>query len=68
MNMTPRQLNASLFMLIGFILMAVVEPLAHQFPNAPSLVQAGIYFLSPVGLIFLVLGIYRFATKAKTKN
>lgn len=68
MHMTPRQLNASLFMLIGFILMAVVEPLAHQFQGAPHLMQAGIYCLSPVGLIFLVLGIYRFTTKAKSKN
>lgn len=64
--MTNRQAKASTLILIGFVLIVATEPLANAFSNSASvLLMAGIHSLSPLGLIFLVIGIYRAATKGK---
>ena len=68
MEMTPRKLNAVVLLGIGILLMLATEPLAKSMVGSPPLVLAGINFLSPVGVIFFVLGIYRFATNEKPKK
>jgi len=65
MNLTDRQLRASILIVIGLALMAAPEPLLKAFAGSPPLVLAGITFLSPLGLIFFVIGIYRASTKGK---
>jgi hypothetical protein len=65
MNLTDRQLRASILIVIGLVLMAAPEPLLKAFSGSPPLLLAGVSFLSPLGLIFLVIGIYRASTKGK---
>ena len=64
MSQTPRQLNALILIGIGILLIMsprAVAPMLQGF-GGPS-VMAAVYFLSPLGLIFLAIGIYRYATK-----
>lgn len=64
--MTNRQAKASVLIFIGIVLMMTTEPLAKALASStPPLIMAGVYSLSPLGLICLVIGIYRAVTKGK---
>jgi hypothetical protein len=60
----PRKLNALFFMGIGILLLNSTR-LKSSFAGASDVIRIGINLLPIVGVIFLVLGIYRFATKEK---
>jgi len=61
--MEPRQINALVLAGVGVLLMAGTEPLRNALSNSPPLILAGVSLLSPVGLVLLVLGIYRYSSK-----
>jgi hypothetical protein len=65
MSLERRQLNALVLGGVGMLLALISGPLEKTFSNAPSLVLAGIVFLSPLGVILFVLAVYRYATKDK---
>ena len=60
----PRKVNALIFMVIGIILLNTGR-LQAGMAGAPDLVIVGMSFLPVLGIIFLALGIYRFAAKEK---
>ena len=67
MSQTPRQLNALILIGIGILLVMTPRALVPMLQgSAGDYVMAGVYFLSPLGLIFLIIGIYRYATKGKS--
>jgi hypothetical protein len=63
--MTERQTKVLVLIGIGILLCAGTEPLAKSLAGSPPLILAGVYLLSPVGLLFLVIGIFRAATKGR---
>lgn len=64
--MTPRKIRGIVFIVIGLVLINSTKPLMAQFLNVVHpLVDVAIFVLSPIGLIFLIIGIYRIATKGK---
>ena len=64
--MSSRKLDAIVFMGVGILLLMSIRPLETTLANADSRVLAGINFLSLPGVVLLLLGVYRFATKGKT--
>jgi hypothetical protein len=65
--MSPRQLNSLAFLGVGVLLMMVPMSVKAVIDTYPPLVAAFLYALSPVGLIFTVLALYRLATKEGSK-
>ena len=64
MSQTPRRLNALILIGIGILLIMSPRAVAPMLQGSVGpYVMAGVYFLSPLGLIFLAIGIYRYATK-----
>ena len=64
MSQTPRQLKALVLIGIGLVLIMAPRAVIPMLQGSVGgYVMAGIQFLSPLGLIFLVLGVYRYATK-----
>jgi hypothetical protein len=63
-----RKTKAIIFIAIGLLLIIAPGQLGSVIATAPPLVQAGIFFMGPLGLIFLVLGIYRAATQGKSEK
>ena len=64
MSQTPRQLNALILIGIGMLLFMSPRAVAPMLQGSVGpLVMAGVYLLSPLGLICLAIGIYRYATK-----
>ncbi len=68
MNLTPRQLNGLVLIGIGALLTMVTQTIPGVIATAPPLVAAVLSFLPLVGFIFVVLGIYRMATKEPGKQ
>ena len=68
MNMTPRQLNGLVLVGIGALFTMVPQSIPGVIATAPPLVAAALSFLPLIGFIFLVLGIYRMATKEPEKR
>lgn len=65
MKLTPRKMDALVWMGIGMILIMGSGPLAEALEGANSFLMAGVHSLAWVGLIFLALGGYRFGTEEK---
>ncbi|QJR13539.1 hypothetical protein [Usitatibacter palustris] len=65
--MTPRQLNAIVLIGIGVVLLMVPQTIPGVIRSSPPMVAAVLTLLSPIGLIFFVLGLYRYATKGPDK-
>ena len=60
-----RKTSAILLIVIGLLLILAPGQLGAVIETAPPRTQAVLYALSPLGLVFLVLGIYRAATRDK---
>jgi len=64
-KMTERQLKAGVLICVGLLLIVEAEPTIKWFSGAPPLEMGFLNLLSPLGLIILVVGIYRASTKGK---
>jgi hypothetical protein len=64
MALTPKQSKAIPIIFIGALLLLISEPVAQAARgNVSDLAMAAILLLNPIGLIFLVIGIYRYFRK-----
>jgi hypothetical protein len=63
MQLTPRQLNALIWLGIGVVLMEGAAPLAAAVPENQHLLKAGAFLLSPIGVAIFVVGLYRMFSK-----
>ena len=67
MSQTPRQLNALILIGVGIVLIMAPRALVPMLQgSADGYMMAGMHLLSPLGLMFLVIGIYRYVTKGKS--
>jgi hypothetical protein len=65
--MTPRQLSATTFFGIGLAFTMVAGALRSSISPSPPAIAAILHLLSPIGVIFIVVALYRFATKGSSK-
>jgi len=64
-KLTPRQLNALIMIGLGAVLLKATDILLPGMPADMPLVQASVHFLSPIGVVLFLVGLYRFNTKGK---
>lgn len=64
-KVTERQLRATVLIGSGLLLIVGAEPITKWFAGAPPLEMGLLNLLSPLGLIVLIIGIYRASTKGK---
>ena len=60
-----RKVQSVVFIIIGLVLINSVKYLSQFINTITPLIDIIIFALSPIGLIFLIIGIYRAATSFK---
>lgn len=63
--MNSRKVQSVVFIVIGLVLINSVKYLSQFINTIAPLIDIIIFALSPIGLIFLIIGIYRAATSFK---
>jgi hypothetical protein len=65
MQLTPRQLNALVYLGVGVLLMEGAAPFAEALPENQHLLKGIAFFLSPVGVAVFAVGLYRMFSKER---
>jgi hypothetical protein len=63
MQLTPRQLSALVYLVVGTLLMQGAAPLAAALPENQPHLKAIAFFLSPIGVAVFAVGLYRLFSK-----
>jgi len=64
-KLTPRQLNALILIGLGAVLLKATDILMPGVPADMLFVQASVHFLSPIGAVLFLVGLYRYNSKGK---